>query len=235
MRAPEAILFDLDDTILDDSSSVEPSWRAVCDDAARRIRGLDASNLLAAVDRTREWFWRDAARHREGRLDLRNASARIVNEALLSLGFDMPTQAKAIANAYRDLREAAIRPFPGALETLDRLRGRGTRLALITNGSAQSQRAKVEGFDLARYFDCIVIEGEFGLGKPEKRVYEAAMRTLGSGPGETWSVGDNLEWDVAAPQRLGLYAVWVDHRDAGLPAEAAAEPDRIVRFIRELI
>jgi putative hydrolase of the HAD superfamily len=235
LAAPRAILFDLDDTILDDTSSVEPSWRAVCGDATNQIDGLDGEALLVAIDRTRKWFWRDAARHREGRLDLRAASARIVNEALLSLGLDMPARAKAIADAYRDLREAAVRPFPGALETLERLRENGTRLALITNGSARSQRAKVERFDLESHFDCVLIEGEFGAGKPERRVYEAALRALGSEPRETWSVGDNLEWDVAAPQRLGLYAVWVDHRGAGLPAEAPAAPDRIVRFIRELV
>ena len=30
-------------------------------------------------------------------------------------------------------------------------------------------------------------------------------------------VGDNLEWDVAAPQRLGMSGVWIDARGRGLP------------------
>ena len=47
-------------------------------------------------------------------------------------------------------------------------------------------------------------------------------------------VGDNLEWDVAAPQRLGLRAVWVDGPGRGLP-KARGRTDRIIRAFPELI
>ena len=76
---------------------------------------------------------------------------------------------------------------------------------MITNGSGEGQRAKIERFDLARHFDHFFIEGELGYGKPDRRVYLGAMAALGSEPAETWCVGDNLEWEVAAPQRLGIY------------------------------
>jgi FMN phosphatase YigB (HAD superfamily) len=56
-------------------------------------------------------------------------------------------------------------------------------------------------------FDHIQIEGEHGFGKPEERAYTHAMETLGVGPHETWMVGDNLEWEIMAPQRLGIYAI----------------------------
>lgn len=232
---PQAILFDLDDTIIDDSSSVEPAWRVVCREAVLQAQGLDADALLDAIARARRRFWSDPDRHREGRADLRAATDRIVREAMHSLGFELPALAAIIANRYRDLREAAAYPFPGAVETLERLRTMGVRLSLITNGSGPGQRAKIERFDLTRHFDSILIEGEFGCGKPDERVYLAAMEALGSHPDETWSVGDNLEWDVAAPQRLGLFAVWVDASGAGLPAAAAVRPGRIIRSIAELL
>ncbi len=54
-------------------------------------------------------------------------------------------------------------------------------------------------------------------------------------PAQTWIVGDNLEWEVIAPQRLGIHAVWYDPNDAGLPQESAARPDRIVRSLSELL
>ena len=47
-------------------------------------------------------------------------------------------------------------------------------------------------------------------------------------------VGDNLDFDVAAPQKLGLSAVWIDVRGAGLPDESAVKPDYIVRSLAEL-
>jgi putative hydrolase of the HAD superfamily len=232
---PQAIIFDLDDTIIDDSSSVERSWRAVCREAANRVQGLDADALFATIARVRDQFWSDPDRHREGRQDLRAASRRIVDEALRSLGFDLPALAATVANRYRDLREAAVRPFPGVVETLEGLRALSVRLGLITNGSGPGQRAKIERFDLARHFDHILIEGEFGCGKPDERVYQTTMQSLGSQPKQTWSVGDNLEWDIAVPQRLGLYAIWVDASEAGLPAGASVRPDRVIRSIAELL
>jgi putative hydrolase of the HAD superfamily len=158
-----------------------------------------------------------------------------VRDALDSLGFADPGLVKTIAETYRDLREAAIRPFPGAIETLDRLRSSGVRTGLITNGSGVAQRAKIERFDLVQRFDYILIEGEFGCGKPDERVYRAALDALCALPDSAWMVGDNLEWDIAAPQRLGLRTVWVDLVRSGLPAGSTVQPDRIIRSIEELL
>jgi len=61
------------------------------------------------------------------------------------------------------------------------------------------------------------------------------MEVLGVGPHETWMVGDNLEWEIAAPQRLGIYAIWYDGYDAGLPPGCSIRPDRIIRSLPELL
>jgi putative hydrolase of the HAD superfamily len=54
-------------------------------------------------------------------------------------------------------------------------------------------------------------------------------------PEEAWMVGDNLEWDVAAPQRLGLRGVWVDGPGQGLPKDADVVPHRVIRVFPELL
>ena len=48
-------------------------------------------------------------------------------------------------------------------------------------------------------------------------------------------VGDNLEWEVEVPQRLGIYAIWNDVHGEGLPTESAVKPDRIIRSLTELL
>jgi len=232
---PDAIIFDLDDTILDDSGSVDACWREVCDAAALRIDGIHPDTLLAEIERHRDWFWSDPARHREGRLDLRAATTLIVTQAFEGLGLDRPDLAREIAEAYRDAREARLCPLPGAVETIEHFRSSGVRLGMATNGSAVAQRAKIERFGLAKYFERIIIEGEFGLGKPHREVYEALFASLGADPSKTWAVGDNLEWDVGAPQSHGAYGIWVDGAARGVPARSEVNPDRIVRSIRELL
>ena len=101
---------------------------------------------------------------------------------------------------------------------------RGVRLALITNGAGETQRAKIERFDLAHRFHHIQIEGEFGQGKPELAVYRHALERLGCDACDAWMVGDNYEWEVEAPQKLGVCGIWYDPFDAGIPAHATAQP-----------
>jgi putative hydrolase of the HAD superfamily len=71
-------------------------------------------------------------------------------------------------------------------------KARGIKLALVTNGAAGTQHAKVERFALSHRFDHIQIEGEYGFGKPVERTYLHAMQALGVTASETWMIGDNL-------------------------------------------
>ncbi|HLF78248.1 MAG TPA: HAD family hydrolase [Dehalococcoidia bacterium] len=231
-RFPHAIFLDLDDTIIDDSSSVDSGWRAAIEEHAG---GLDTEALTATVFEVRTWYWSDPSRHRLGRLDLRAISTRIVEEALSRLGHRAPALAHRIGHRYRDIRDEAQALLPGAVESIENLRDQGIRLALLTNGSKESQRAKIERFDLARHFDYICVEGEFGCGKPDERVYRSALEALSAQPETTWMTGDNLEWDVAAPMRLGITGIWLDRHKTGLPDASPVQPHRIILSLNELL
>ena len=234
MNKPRAMLIDLDDTIIDDGGGVEACWRLVCAAAADRVPALDADDLFHEILRTRHWYWSDPERHRTGRADLRAASIGIVRSSLCKLGFDLPDLAHDLGVLYRTKRSQGTELIPGAVEALRRFRSSGIGLALITNGSGAGQRAKIDRFDLGRHFDYIFIEGEMGFGKPDREVYLMAMSALGSEPADTWCVGDNLEWEVAAPQTLGIYCVWIDPTGAGPPVKSGVTPDLIVASIAEL-
>ena len=143
--------------------------------------------------------------------------------------------ANRIADRFTRYREEEMFVFPGAHEAIDELKALGVKLALVTNGAADTQRAKVERFALAHRFDHVQIEGEHGFGKPDERAYLHAMDALGVTAPETWMIGDNLEWEVQAPQRLGIYAIWMDVHGDGLPEGSTVKPDRIIRSLAELV
>jgi putative hydrolase of the HAD superfamily len=168
-------------------------------------------------------------------MDLDAATRTIVVEAFESLGIGDAETAAAIARDYRARRYDAMRLYPDAIETLQRARDDGMRTALITNGNARAQRHSVERFGLERYFDCIIIEGEFGAGKPDERVFRHALAACDVEPLTTWMVGDNIEADVAPAVALGMHAVWVDASGGGVPGDAPARPHRIIRTIGELL
>ena len=231
---PVAVFLDLDDTILDDSGSAVACWREACVTHTRDRDDVDADTLAAAIERVRAWYWADVDRHREGRLDLAAARREVAALALRELGIENEDLAARIGGSYGALRDARIHPIDGAIETVRWLRERGLKLALLTNGNAEGQRKKITQFRLAPHFDVVLIEGELGFGKPDPRVYRRALDALRTSPRETWMVGDNLEWDVAAPQRLGITGIWIDRRGEGVPEHRDVRPDRVIRRLSEL-
>ena len=231
-RRPLALLVDLDDTIVTDSTSAAANWKAAVD-AAAAVVSFPAVTVLEAIHVERDWFWKDQERHRLGRADLVAARRAIVVAALGRAAIAAPvaeTAAVAIVAAYCAQVEAVRSVLPGSIEALTAIRGMGVKLALVTNGSAETQRAKVERFALAPLFDAIVIEGEFGLGKPERAIYAHALSSVGVTAADAWMVGDNIEWDVAAPMRLGMRGIWISpgHQVGGgayTPVADAIMPD----------
>jgi putative hydrolase of the HAD superfamily len=230
---PKAILLDLDDTILNDSGSVLACWEAACLSCAPAC-GIEPDVLMKAIHKSGRWFWSDPERHRIGRLDLRRARIEVARLALDELGIENRELAQELGGIYDDRRDERIEVFPDAVETLEWFRECGSRLALLTNGNGAPQRKKIERFGIERFFDAIFIEGEVGFGKPDERVYRLALDALEVDAREAWMAGDNLEWDVAQPQRLGIFAIWIDASGSGNSKLGSIRPDRIVRRLSDL-
>ena len=103
-------------------------------------------------------------------------------------------------------------------------------------GHQPHKEKKINKFDLENHFDHIQIEGEAGIGKPELEAYKKALTALEVKASETWMVGDNLEWEVIAPQKLGIFAIWRDPQgDGTLPKNTTAKPDMIITKLSELV
>jgi len=231
---PRALLFDLDDTIVRESSGDENLWAEMCDAFAARA-GADAQALHAAVLAARDWFWGAPAREKRGRLAMPWARRAVAEEAFRRLGLRNLAIAHALGDAFTRTRSERMHFFPGARETLLELRARGHHLALLTNGGARFQREKIERFALAPLFHAIFVEGELGFGKPDPRVFERALRALGAAPDDALMTGNDLRSDVFGARQAGIRAVWVDHAREGVPTHAPARPDRVVSAIAELL
>lgn len=231
---PRALLFDMDDTILVYDAGAEACWRQAIAQHVERFEGRTPERVRAAIRDYSDWYWSDPERHRVGRQALPWARRLIVSQAMNRLGIADPGAADAVACSYNRLREELIVAVPGALETLQVLRAAGMPMALLTNGHPNGQQPKIDRFGLAPFFDCIVIEGAYGVGKPDPAVFHYALQQLGVEPRHAWMVGDNLVWDVAGAQRVGIMGIWVDWRGHGLPPESRIRPDAVVRSIAEL-
>lgn len=226
--ALEAVLLDLDDTILDNAAGLDEAWSEVSRTLASALGDVAPAAIRSEIEAASEWFWSDDERHRTGRLDMPGSRRAVIARALEVLGRPNQTLAAEVAAHYSRLREASLAPFEGALEALARLRERAPALGLVTNGAADAQRAKIERFDLARFFDVIVVEGEAGVGKPDRRVFERALAGAGAAPERALMAGDNYECDVLGALDAGIHAVWIHrerpYRPIGAPIARPAPP-----------
>jgi putative hydrolase of the HAD superfamily len=216
MKLPRAILFDLDDTILIAFGPAQSQWQRTISAFADRLGPIEATVIATAIQAASTELWADPARHKYWRHRIGGARRRIVATAFAALGaagHAVPPEAvgDALADAYNALHDEELSMFPDAHETLDRLKDLDVKLALITNGAAETQRAKVVRFALEHRFDHIQIEGEHGFGKPEERAYNHAMEVLGVGhtrPGwsATTSNGKSSRRNASASTRSGTTA-----------------------------
>ena len=236
---PAAILFDLDDTIIRAYAKPIEAWGRLlsCYREALEggVPGAGVEAVRDAILASANVFWKDPAEAARWRLDIGGARRLVVQGGFARLGYRDDDLAAQIADAFTEMRRAEYTLYPDAHDTLAALRRTGVRLALVTNGRGELQRAKIERFDLARHFDHIQIEGEFGRGKPEPGVYHHALGKLGCAAREAWMVGDNLDWEVATPQRLGLRGIWYDPDGDGLPVGSGARPDRVITRLADLL
>ncbi|SCA99620.1 HAD hydrolase, family IA [Bacillus mycoides] len=82
------------------------------------------------------------------------------------------------------------------------------KVGIITNGSTQRQKAKIINTGLNEYFDTIIISEEVGFSKPDKRIFELALKKLNVQPENTLFVGDDLEKDIAGCQNANIKGIW---------------------------
>jgi putative hydrolase of the HAD superfamily len=165
---------------------------------------------------------------------MHEARRRIACSALLQHGV-LEDVCHGIAKHMTEAKEDEVRPFEGALETLRTLRERGHRLGLISNGCSAFQRRKLARHQLEPLFELILIEGELGYGKPDRRVYDAALSHFGSNANETWMIGDNLTADIAGAQAVGIRGIWHDAHGQAWQQRSDVVPDQVITRISQLL
>lgn len=117
----------------------------------------------------------------------------------------------------RFAQEEAWRVFDDVRPTLEWLRRRGCRLAVVSNWD-ERLRPLLARLRLDGWFDVIVVSAELGVRKPEPQIFTAAAARLGLPAASILHVGDSAREDLAGARDAGLQAVLLDRTRAGADA-----------------
>lgn len=198
----KAILFDLDETLIDRTETMRRFLVAQ--------HGLfpELSGLSCSV-------YSDAClRHQEnGYADKLEAYASACKELELS---NTDLAAKLFAD-FKDRYGTDPVAFPSVLDTLKILQ-ESYKIGLVSNGRTRGQTAKITACGFDSFFSSICISESFGFKKPDERIFMACLNELTVQPSEAVFVGDNPTADIEPAKKLGMFAVWVTNSHFSAPA-----------------
>lgn len=231
------VLFDVDDTLFDYSSSEEVGVLAHL-----RAQGLldQFPGPAAALS-----FWRTIMEVQYGRFlsgELTFAQQRFerTRRFLSAAGRDTSAMSDAEASAwfaaYEAHRNAAWAAFPDAEPVLERLAA-DYRLGIVSNSSADHQRHKLHTIGLLPYFDIdkvLVCSDQHGAAKPAASIFLAGCASLGLPPHEVAYVGDKYTLDALGSRDAGLHAYWLDRAKTGTGGATDGTTDDAIRVIASL-
>lgn len=191
---PNAILFDLDNTLVDRAASLARYAEFFHRDFGTELdvsRPSTVYEAIVAVDGGGYHGWDAIFTHL---LDVLPWQTK-------------PTLDTLHTHRHENYVKSAI-GMAGLHETLRELQARPLKLGIITNGSQHSQQGKIDLLEIAQYMAVIVISGEVGIKKPDARIFEIALSELSVSAKETWFVGDHPVNDMAGAVGVGLIPVW---------------------------
>ncbi len=127
--------------------------------------------------------------------------------------------------------------LPGAVETLKELKRRGYLLGAVTNGVSSLQNIKLDTAGIRDLFDVVVVSGDIGVYKPDRRIFDEAARRLGLENRQVLFVGDHPVNDIDGALGAGMYAIRMNYGDfkgKGLGKATVAEIEHIDEVLEYL-
>jgi putative hydrolase of the HAD superfamily len=217
-----ALLFDLDDTLLETHHAHQTAIRISCERAAEHHPEWTPERLqelFVATYRVLEEQIESGELEFQTQLSFRQ---RTWEDTLRACGLS-PALGEELAHVYLAERRKRYRLYDDVAAALDAVVAR-YRLVLVTNGLGELQREKVTAVGLERWFPHVVVSGEVRSWKPHAGIFQHALKLAEVEPSEALMIGDNLHRDVAGASALGIRTAWIRRYPHLLPVEEI-QPD----------
>lgn len=186
-RKIKGVIFDLDDTLYSEKEYVASGFRSV-------------SDYFGGGYEDKLWQYFEAGKP-------------AIDELLKELGRD--NREMTALKVYRS-HKPKIHLYDGVKEMLDKIRQKGIRIGIITDGRPEGQRNKIEALDLEKMVDDIIITDELGgvqFRKPCDIAFRIMLTRWRLNPADVIYVGDNVVKDFQAPSKLGMKSCWFKNKN----------------------
>ena len=216
----KAIFFDFDDTL----QSRKGAYRLYCEQFVKKyFPGISEEEMLQKMDEMEE--------HVDGGYKDREV---YFPEMIELWQWENHPPMQELYDSFNYDFGKHIVMLDGALDVLNEIKKRGYVLGCITNGVSSLQNIKLDTAGIREMFDVVVVSGDIGIYKPDRRIFDEAIRRAGIENSQALYVGDHPVNDIQGALGADMKAVRMNYGDfkgKGLGQATVAE----IESIRELL
>lgn len=229
MTKIKAILFDLDNTLIDfiklKQMAVEASVSAMIDAGLKKSK----EKIISVIDKV----------YRENGIEYQHVFDDVLKELIGKVDYKILA---AGISAYRKIKSAYLDPYPNVIPTLVELIRRGYKLCIVSDAPKMQIWTRLCEAKLQHFFD-VVVESEDLERKPSPLPFQKALELLKAKPEEVMMVGDMIGRDIVGAHKMGIKTVYAEYGDLygkiiGInrkKVKTDIKPDHIIKDISELL
>ncbi len=195
MSQYKAVLFDLDDTLLNRHQAVDKMFFLIIETYYENVKESLKEQML----------------HKFKECDRRGYGDNDKVKVLESFFNEYPPKNRLprqdIQTFWNDHFPHCFSITQSTLDILNTIKMHA-KIGMITNGATQRQKAKIMNTKLNSCFDSILISEEVGISKPDERIFKLALKKLNVIPEDTLFVGDDIEKDIGGCQNANIKGIW---------------------------
>jgi putative hydrolase of the HAD superfamily len=225
------IFFDLDHTLWDFEQSAAQTFTLLFEKHQLKQRGIPSlDDFVKEYTIHNTMLWES---YRNGELKKEILRSLRFENTLREFGINDSVLAESIGDDYVYHAPRTVFLIPGALEVLQYLQTKYV-LHLITNGFEEVQHIKVREADIGKYFTTITTSEEASVKKPDKQIFDYALKKAGAQVRESLMIGDNLEVDIEGARQAGIDQVYFNPQKTTHSQKVSYEIGRLVELMELL-
>lgn len=224
-REYKTLLFDLDDTLIDDDENRRYAIKKILTERKENLN-CDKIEKFIEVDNQ---FWKDRV---DGKVkdpyEFKTIEEKIewVRAQRFIIYFDNITLQEAIEinNRYMEFISENAIPIKNAVDIINYLYKKGYEVYVTTNGPTKAANGKLEKINVKKYIKYTFSAEEAGHMKPSSEFFNSFFEKINNYQKEEMLIiGDDVEKDIQGGIRNGIDTCWFNHRRANSNIKANYE------------
>lgn len=203
------LFFDLDHTLWDfETNSKETIQELYATHHLAKLGIVDFDGFYSTYSAHNHRLW---DRYTKGFIKQEELRWKRVYLSLLDFKVANEPLAKEMSQAYLDILPNKKHLFPYTIEILEYLKQKDYKMHLITNGFESVQFKKIKNSGLQDYFIEVITSEASNSLKPQKEIFEYALKNANATVAESIMIGDNESADIQGGINMGMDTIFVNH------------------------